>query len=121
VSPIKPLLSVQSGLAAFSSGWHTGGTEPLLCRRRALKQARTTSGSYGQYFGNPEDTPLTWALAPDWLTPGQAGYLTGHNSLDYVQWMIDDDAVDLDEDGLIEKRSLWDFQEALALVLNWDK
>jgi hypothetical protein len=65
-------------------------------------------------------TPLTWALAPDWLTPDQAGYLTGH-SLDYVQWMIDDDAVDLDENGLIGKRSLWNFQESLALVLNWNK
>ena len=65
-------------------------------------------------------TPLTGATAPKWLTPEQASFLSGH-SPDYVQWMIDDDAVDLDEDGLIEKRSLWNFQESLALVLNWDK
>ena len=65
-------------------------------------------------------TPLTWATAPKWLTPEQAAFLSGH-SMDYVQWMIDDDAVDLDDNGLIEKRSLWNFQESLALVLNWDK
>jgi hypothetical protein len=53
------------------------------------------------------------------LMPEQAAFL-GNHSPDCIQWMIDD-AVDLDENGLIEKRSLWDFQEALALVLNWDK
>ena len=37
-------------------------------------------------------------------------------------WMIDDGAVDLkDEDAiLIEKRSLIEFQEALALVAHWN-
>jgi hypothetical protein len=54
------------------------------------------------------------------LMPEQAAFLSGH-SPDYIRWMIDDDALDLDENGLIEKRSLWDFQESLALVLNWDK
>jgi hypothetical protein len=32
-----------------------------------------------------------------------------------------DDAVDLDENGPIEKRSLSNSQESLALVLGWDK
>jgi hypothetical protein len=53
------------------------------------------------------------------LMPEQAAFHSGH-SPDYIQWMIDD-AVGLDENGLIEKRNLWDFQESLALVLNWDK
>jgi hypothetical protein len=35
--------------------------------------------------------------------------------------MIDGDAVDLDENGPIEKRNLRGFRKSLALVLNWDK
>jgi hypothetical protein len=58
--------------------------------------------------------------SPRAAVAGASNFLSGH-SLDCVQWMIDDDAVDLDENGLIEKRSLWEFRESLDLVLNWDK
>jgi hypothetical protein len=34
--------------------------------------------------------------------------------------IIEQDGVDLSTEGLIEKRSLRDFQEAVALVLHWD-
>jgi len=34
--------------------------------------------------------------------------------------IVTDGGVDLDSAGRIEKRSLWEFQEALALVLHWN-
>jgi hypothetical protein len=65
-------------------------------------------------------TPAAWIYAPDWLTPDQASYLTGH-SVDHIKWMIQDGCVDTNDAGLIEKRSLHEFQESLALVLHWDE
>ncbi len=35
--------------------------------------------------------------------------------------IIDEGGVDLNLDGLIEKRGLREFQEMLALVLHWDE
>ena len=38
-------------------------------------------------------------------------------------WMLEIvnvSGVDLNDDGLIEKQSLWKFQEACALVMHWD-
>jgi len=67
-------------------------------------------------------TPVVWLSAPDWLTIEQACYLSGHD-LDTMRWMIEDGAVDTRIEGntlLIEKRSLWEFQEALVEVLHWD-
>ena len=63
-------------------------------------------------------TLVTWGYAPNWLTIEEACELSGHD-LDTMRQIIDVDGVDLNEDGLIEKRSLHDFQESLALVLNW--
>ncbi len=34
--------------------------------------------------------------------------------------VIDEGGVDLNVEGLIEKQSLWEFQEMLALVLHWN-
>jgi len=36
-----------------------------------------------------------------------------------MRHILDIDGVDTSDDGLIEKLSLWEFQEALALVLHW--
>ena len=66
-------------------------------------------------------TPVVWLESPDWLTPEQASYLSGHD-LETVHWLIEDGGVDARRDGgtwLIEKESLHDYQEALALVLHW--
>ena len=66
-------------------------------------------------------TPVTWAFAPDWLTVEQASCLSGHDE-DTVKWLILDGGVDAKRDGgawLIDKASLHDYQEALALVLHW--
>jgi hypothetical protein len=34
--------------------------------------------------------------------------------------IVDDGGVDTNDNGLIEKQSLWEFQEALVEVLHWD-
>lgn len=67
-------------------------------------------------------TPVMWAFAPDWLTIQEACDLSGHDAAT-IQWLIENGAVDAEREGdtwLIEKRSLWEFQEALAEVLHWD-
>ena len=64
-------------------------------------------------------TPVVWYEFPDWLTVEQACYLSGH-SLDDMLFIIEDGGVDLNLDGLIDKASLYEFQESLALVLHWD-
>ena len=61
---------------------------------------------------------LDWALAPDWLTFEQACFLPGWNA-DQMAEIIREDGVDLDDDGRIEKQSLYEFQEALLDVLNF--
>jgi hypothetical protein len=60
-------------------------------------------------------TPITWLYAPDWLTSEQAAYLSGHN-LDTIDFLAQDGCVDTDDEDLIEKQSLYEFQECLALV-----
>jgi hypothetical protein len=56
--------------------------------------------------------------APDWLTIEEACYYSGWDSKS-MQEIIEDGDVDLNENGLIEKQSLYDFQECLALALHW--
>jgi hypothetical protein len=63
--------------------------------------------------------PVDWLFAPDWLTVEQACHLSGWDT-DPMLEIIDVGGVDLNLDGLIEKRSLWEFQEACALVAHWD-
>jgi len=66
-------------------------------------------------------TPVTWALASDWLTIPDASRLSGF-APDLLCFLIGDGGVDAKQDGatwLIEKQSLLDYQECLALVLNW--
>jgi hypothetical protein len=66
-------------------------------------------------------TMVDWAFAPEWLTVKEASYLSGHDE-DAVKWLILDGGVDAKRDGdtwLIDKASLHDYQEALALVLHW--
>jgi len=66
-------------------------------------------------------TPVTWLAAPEWLTVQEAAELSGHDR-GVLHWMIRDGAVDTKLEGdiyLIEKVSLWEFQEALAEVLHW--
>ena len=66
-------------------------------------------------------TPVTWAFAPDWLTVEEACHLSGHDA-DTVRFLIDDGGVDAKQEGdawLVEKASLFEYQETLAEVLHW--
>jgi hypothetical protein len=69
-------------------------------------------------------TPVTWLFAPEWLTVEQACELSGHDR-GVMLHIVETGGVDLKDtdDGtvLIEKRSLYEFQEALALVLHWNE
>ena len=68
-------------------------------------------------------TMVDWLYAPEWLTVQQACELSGHDR-GTMLWMIEDGAVDTKLDGdalLIERESLHEFQECLALVHHWDK
>jgi hypothetical protein len=62
---------------------------------------------------------IDWAFAPEFLTIDQARFLTGHD-LDYLAAVIEADGMDLDSAGQIEKRSLWEWQETVALLAHWD-
>jgi hypothetical protein len=67
-------------------------------------------------------TPVTWLAAPEWLTPQQAAAITGH-PLEIIQAVSAEGGVELQEDGdqvLIEKSSLYEFQESLLEVLHWN-
>ena len=64
-------------------------------------------------------TGIDWALAPDWLTIEEARFLTGHDR-GYLLSVIEGDGVDLDNEGLIEKQSLLDWQETVALLAHWN-
>ena len=63
---------------------------------------------------------LDWVLAPAWLTFEEACFLSGWDQSSMLE-IITDGGVDLNDAGLIEKRSLWEFQEALVLMLHWDE
>ena len=66
-------------------------------------------------------TPVTWALAPEWLTISEAAELSGFEP-ELLEWLIEDGGVDAEQFGdrwLIDKSSLREYQEALALVANW--
>ena len=64
-------------------------------------------------------TMVTWIAAPEWLTIGEASYLTGHDP-ETVRWLIDDGAFEVRREGgawLIDKVSLREYQETLLEVL----
>lgn len=61
-------------------------------------------------------TPLTWVFAPEWLTFEEACVLSGM-SREEMQEILDDDGVELNDEGLIGRDSLREFREALLLVL----
>ncbi|NLF03351.1 MAG: hypothetical protein GX601_20510 [Anaerolineales bacterium] len=63
-------------------------------------------------------TPVVWLEAPDWLTIEDACYLTGWDAA-AMQEIISEGGVDLNDEGLIAKDSLYEFQEALLLVVHW--
>jgi hypothetical protein len=61
---------------------------------------------------------VTWAFAPDWLTIEEACFLSGRDR-GYLLQVIDVDGVDLNNEGLIEKMSLWEWQETELEFAHW--
>jgi hypothetical protein len=64
-------------------------------------------------------SPVDWLFAPEWLTVEQACELSGWDSVSLLE-IVAQGGVDVDDAGLIEKQSLYEFQETLAEVLHWD-
>jgi hypothetical protein len=61
-----------------------------------------------------------WLHFPEWLTLAQACYLSGYD-VDTMLEIINVDGVKVREgDGLIEKQSLWDWQEVCSELADWD-
>lgn len=60
-----------------------------------------------------------WLFYPQWLTFEQACYLSGWDR-DTMLEIVNRDGLDLDDEGLISKADLWEFQECLALALHWE-
>jgi hypothetical protein len=56
--------------------------------------------------------------APEWLTVQEACRLSGWDSLSMLE-IMSDGGVDVNTEGRIDKQSLYDFQQCLALVLHW--
>lgn len=63
-------------------------------------------------------TPVDWLFAPDWLTIQQACELSGWDTASLLE-IVDEGGVDVNDAGLIQKQSLYEFQETLAEVLHW--
>ena len=64
-------------------------------------------------------SPVEWAFAPEWLTVEEACHLSGWDKASMME-IIDEGGVDLKDDDeiLIDKKSLSEFQEAFAEVEN---
>jgi len=63
-------------------------------------------------------TSVDWLFDPEWLTIEQACFLSGFD-ISTMAEIVEQDGVDLNDTGLIEKQSLWEFQETLVEVLYW--
>jgi hypothetical protein len=59
-----------------------------------------------------------WIATPPWLTLEQACFLSGRDSNE-ILGIISEGGVDLDTDGRIEKRSLWEWLEVSAELAHW--
>ena len=63
-------------------------------------------------------TPVTWVFAPDRLTLEEACKLSAWE-VSAMAEIILEGGIDVDDEGLILRDSLWEFQETLADVLHW--
>jgi len=64
-------------------------------------------------------TPVVWYGAPEWLAVEQACTRSGWDRGSMLE-IIDEGGVDLHNDRRIGKRSLYEFQESVALVEHWN-
>ena len=64
-------------------------------------------------------TGVDWLFAPEWLTIEEACFLSGWSE-SAMKEIIEEAGVDLNDEGLIERESLYDFNECAALILHWN-
>lgn len=112
----------------------TQPTMPTLARPINLLisgfQVQVLSGSLlAAAKANPDHPPMfptlvTWTFAPEWLTLAQAAELMGGDyTEDAIRILIDHGALvaeSLGDAPLVEKRSLFEYRQALGEVVNYD-
>jgi hypothetical protein len=64
-------------------------------------------------------TGVDWLFAPEWLTIEEACFLSGWSE-SAMKEIIEEAGVDLNDEGLIERESLYEFNECAALILHWN-
>ena len=90
-------------------------TKPKVARSN---RARRTLEEVGFVVTRRVATPVDWLFAPEWLTVQQASELSGWDPGSLLE-IVGKGGVDVDDAGLVQKQSLYEFQEALAEVLHW--
>jgi hypothetical protein len=65
-------------------------------------------------------TGVDWVFASEWLTLDEACFLSGHDR-GYMLQAIEAGCVDLKDadELLIQKRSLWEYQQVLVELAHW--
>ena len=63
-------------------------------------------------------TMVDWMFAPEWLTVSEACRLSGHDRGTMLH-IVDVGGVDTNDQGLIDRWTLYEFQETLVEVLHW--
>jgi hypothetical protein len=58
-------------------------------------------------------------FAPEWLTIEEACFLSGWSE-SAMKEIIEEAGVNLNDEGLIERESLYEFNECTALILHWN-
>ena len=64
-------------------------------------------------------TGVDWLFAPKWLTMEEACFLSGWSE-SAMREIIEEAGIDLNDEGLIERESLYEFNECAALILHWN-
>ena len=60
-------------------------------------------------------TMVDWLFAPEWLTIEEACFLSGWSE-SAMKEIMEEGGVDLNDEGLIERESLYEFNECAALI-----
>jgi hypothetical protein len=71
-------------------------------------------------MGGKADLSSDWWVFPEWLTLGQACYLSGYDVETMLEIIAAEGVALRASDGLIEKQSLWNWEAACAELAHWD-
>jgi hypothetical protein len=109
---VDGIMSMDSGATRLRSGaWPSGKATDFESPDEAVEAMTSANLRIA--------TGVDWAFAPDWLDLDQACFLSGWDRGAMLE-IIRVDGVDLNDAGLIEKHSLWEFQETLVELAHWD-